>query len=213
MKVLFHLMYVNCIQRKIEIILKLRLFLEWIQCWNRVKVKPSFHDNWIWVLYFLFDVTSHQKILQALCMEHLSNINILILHFFCFSAVVIIHFHINFLEGKPEESKLFYTMQFFLNKGNHEESFPPSSNDAMLQWQSHCCCLLQEGILNKAQEEGQFLDNSSGTVDMYVCTDSCQSHHQLMICFWLVNFFKHDLIAESKQEKFSRSDQSWQAFI
>lgn len=39
------------------------------------------------------------------------------------------------------------------------------------------------------------------------------SHTISWWCFWLVNFFKHDLIAESKQENFLISDKSWQTFI
>lgn len=82
--------------------------------------------------------------------------------------------------------------------------FPPTSNYSRLQWQWQCCCLLKKGILNRKR------DNSSVTVELFDCIDSYHSHHQLMTCFWLMNFFKHDLRAESKQEKFSRSDKSWE---
>lgn len=58
-------------------------------------------------------------------------------------------------------------------------------------------------------------DSSSGSEGCMTALTSvkfCQPYHQPMICFWLVNFLQHDLIAESKHGKFSRSAQSLQTF-
>lgn len=72
MNVRFYLVYVNSVQSKIKIILKLSLYFSGRESerWNTFKVK-TLYDNWISVLDFLFDVTSHHKILQALCIDHL----------------------------------------------------------------------------------------------------------------------------------------------
>lgn len=69
--------------------------------------------------------------------------------YFCFSVVVVIHFHNNLLEGKATSVHNFWYPIHLLNKGDHEDIFPPSGNYNMLQKEQHWCWLSQKRILNR----------------------------------------------------------------
>lgn len=160
MKFLFHLTYENFIQSKIKIILKLTLFLEWIQCWNRVKVKPFFSWQLNLSIVFLIwcDISSQDPpgTVHGSPLKY-KHPNITLLLFLCGSNNSLSH---KLLGRKTRRVRNFLYHVHFLNKVNHEESFPLTSNYTMLQWQWHCCCFLQKGIWNKVQEKGQFFRHS-----------------------------------------------------
>ena len=119
-------------------------------------------------------------------------------------------FHINFLKGKARSVQNFLYHMHVLKAIMKILSLPLVTTSCSSG--NNTAAGFHRRDFEQSLGKGTVLQAEWDCITVLTPVKFCQSYHHLMICFWLVNFFEHGLIAESKHENFSRSAKSQQTF-